>query len=422
MTYYYSVKTNKAKKGRRPTQYRKRFKSYWNQLPKAAMLAAIIACGLLLYAVFLMPGSHPHHPKVTRLPKRPLASVSRPSAAVAKTNLYYGLALGDTLLGLNSSKLNNELSSIAATGATWIRIDVSWADIQPQNANQYDWSALDRIVAAANQHGLKILATLAYTPPWARPTDCSSSQQCAPASTSQFAKFVAVVTKRYAPKDIDAWEIWNEPNLEGFWQPAPSPLDYTRLLQASYHAIKQIEPTATIVSGGLGSLDNSRASIPQVMFLSDMYADGAKPYFDVLGYHPYSFPALPSHVATWSGWSMMADLPQSIRSVMIANGDGAKQIWITEFGAPTNGPGALATTSNPNYALHADHVSNALQTNMLTDAITQYKKTPWLGAFFWYTYQDSGTSTSSNQNFFGLLNYNGTPKPAYTAFHTAITK
>ena len=27
----------------------------------------------------------------------------------------------------------------------------------------------------------------------------------------------------------------------------------------------------------------------------------------------------------------------SIRSIMVANGDSAKKIWITEFGAPTSG-------------------------------------------------------------------------------------
>jgi hypothetical protein len=29
-------------------------------------------------------------------------------------------------------------------------------------------------------------------------------------------------------------------------------------------------------------------------------------------------------------------------------------------------------------------------------------------------------STTTNENFFGLLNYDGTPKPAYAAFRSAI--
>jgi hypothetical protein len=105
---------------------------------------------------------------------------------------------------------------------------------------------------------------------------------------------------------------------------------------------------------------------------------------------------------------------------MIANGDSAKQIWITEFGAPTNGPGALATPTNYNFGANPDHVDETLQASMVTEAVTQYKATPWLGSFFWYSYKDQGTDPNTNENFFGLLLYDGSKKPAYYAFYNAI--
>jgi hypothetical protein len=39
---------------------------------------------------------------------------------------------------------------------------------------------------------------------------------------------------------------------------------------------------------------------------------------------------------------------------------------------------------------------------------------------FWYTFQDAGTSTSTSENFFGLLNYDGSTKWSYQTLQWAI--
>lgn len=354
-------------------------------------------------------------------PHKQIASnvlIAPPKAS--KNMKQFGMSLGDTLVSLDTSALNNELNTISRLGVKWIRIDMSWADVQPLNSSQYDWTQLDRVVSAAKAHNLKILGVIAYTPPWASPKSCNGNPKCAPANPIQFAAFAAKIASRYTTQGADTWEIWNEPNLEAFWQPAPSPLAYTHLLQASYAAIKQAEPQSEIISGGLGDLDNNSSSFTQQAFLKGMYADGAKPYFNALGFHPYSFPALPDYVALWSGWSMMNDIPDSIRSIMAANGDSKKQIWITEYGAATNGPGALASEANFNFSKSPDHVSEDLQAEMLTESAQKYLSYPWLGGYFWYSYQDLGTNSSSNENFFGLLRYNGSPKPAYFAYRKVI--
>ena len=338
---------------------------------------------------------------------------------VKPTGKPLGVALGDTATFMNSQALQQEFSNISKIGATWIRVDFSWADVQPNGPGQYDWSGLDRVVAMANRYHLKVLGTVAYTPSWAALPVCNTSQDCVPANDSQFAAYAAAVASRYAPQGVHTWEIWNEPNLEGFWQPTPSPRAYTQLLAVTYTAIKRVDKQALVMSGGLGALDSSPLSINQVAFLSGMYAYGARPYFNAVAFHPYSYPALPTYYADWNSWSMMDALPDSIRSVMIANGDGNKQIWVTEYGAPTGGPGALATTSNSNFAQHPDHVSDALQAQMASIAFDQYDHDAWMGGFFWYTYRDAGTNPSTNQNFYGLYNANGSAKPSLQVFENA---
>jgi hypothetical protein len=152
-----------------------------------------------------------------------------------------------------------------------------------------------------------------------------------------------------------------------------------------------------------------------------MYAAGGKAFFDAVGYHPYSYPVPASYNVSWSAWTKMGLTSPSLRSIMVANGDTAKQIWATEFGAPTGGPGPIATTTNYNLNGSPDHVNEALQAAMATDVVSVTNATPWLATTFWYSYIDEGTSASDTENFYGLLRANGTRKPAYTALQAALT-
>ena len=143
-------------------------------------------------------------------------------------------------------------------------------------------------------------------------------------------------------------------------------------------------------------------------FLTCIYKDGGKDYFDAVADHSYTFPALPSS-NNINIWQQMSKTNPSLRSIMIANGDGDKKIWITEFGAPTDGP-------DPHW-----YVSEAGQSAMVTDTMNLYKTYSWAGPIFWYSLTDGGNATTTNENFFGLIRADGTPKPAYTTLQNIIS-
>lgn len=105
---------------------------------------------------------------------------------------------------------------------------------------------------------------------------------------------------------------------------------------------------------------------------------------------------------------------------MIANGDADKKIWITEYGAPTGGPGPSATVENSETATNTWHVDEPLQAKMLQEAVKLYKSYDWVGPFFWYSYKDAGTSQDSNENFFGLVRADGSHKPAYDTYKQSM--
>lgn len=325
----------------------------------------------------------------------------------------YGLSLAGSMYSLSDTQLNNRLNDIASLGIGWIRFDMSWVIVQPDDSATFHWSETDRIISAIRAHNIKILPILLEPPFWARLSDCQGDQKCMPANPTIFATFAQKAVERYAPYGVHTWEIWNEPNIPGFWKPAPNPKDYTELLKATYTAIKTADPSAKVVTGGLSPAATSGSDISPTDFLKGLYDNGAGGYFDAVGMHPYSFPVSPSNYKLWNAWSQMSLTPTNLRGIMTANGDGGKDIWMTEFGAPTGGPGALATLSGYSEGGSPYHLDESFQAKTMEDAINTSQNYGWAGPLFIYSYKDLGTSQDTNENFFGIIRYDGTHKPAY---------
>ena len=297
--------------------------------------------------------------------------------------------LGESL-ALQKSQLADMKNNLHIT---WIRLDANWEYVQYAGPTSFDWSQYDQLVGAIRSAGMGIDFIIDGTASWA---SASGNLWAQPSSSAQFATWAADVASRYGSGGSTQYEIWNEPNLVGTWYPAPNPAAYTADLIAAYKAIKAVQPTESVISGGLApTTTDSQGDINAITFLQDMYADGAKGYFDAVGYHPYSVSALPDTFESWSGWSQMSATNPSIRSVMTANGDSAKQVWITEVGWPTN------TESNTGVSALTAQSDEVSQVEAFAAANS------WVGPIYWYTYQDDSTGP------WGLITASGAHKPAY---------
>jgi hypothetical protein len=292
------------------------------------------------------------------------------------------------------------LANMKSIGLSWVRADADWSWLEPEQGT-FNWAPLDQEVQSIEAAGMNADLIIDDTPPWAR-NSAADQLWGEPASASAYATFAGEVAARYGPMGVKTYEIWNEENTQLFWYPAPNPSLYTSMLKDAYAAIKAVEPNATVLSGGLApAADDGAGDIAPIEFLQDMYADGAQGSFDALGDHAYSYPTLPDTEEPYSGWSQMDQTSPSLRSVMVANGDGNKQIWITEIGAPSAGP---------------DGVGTAAQAEEVTQAVAGAKAAPWIGAEFFYTYEDA----ADNPDYFGFLNADGSAKPAWSALATAL--
>jgi polysaccharide biosynthesis protein PslG len=374
----------------------------WYRARAAAFLAALLIVAVVFGGVLL--GGR-------------ITGTSAGAKTARTASLHAGIAYGDELTFMRQPALNAALNDAKAVGAHWVRADLSWADVQRSSPDAYDWSGFDRIVAGANARGLRVLPVLAYTPAWARPSGCDS-QSCRPASDAAFARFASAAVDRYAPRGVHTWEIWNEPNSSGFWQPAPSAGDYATLLRATVHAIRDLDDEAFIVSGGLAAVSTRNGDIAQIDFLRRLSALGGNKLVNAIGYHPYTYPLLPSLVASFhTPWDRIDRAPVSLRSVLQRYGTPDLPFWLTEYGAPTGGPGSGSSGAQNS---STTHVTETRQAQILVDAVNTAWRDENIQGLFIYEDKDAGGSRATNENFYGIRRANGAKKPAFLALRKAL--
>jgi len=296
-----------------------------------------------------------------------------------------GISADAKVLDYQAAELDRYMSAVRASGASWFRVAVDWSRIE-RTRGRLDWSASDRVLAAAQRHGLRVLGLVSYTPVWARtPAAGPSDTHGYPADPETFGDFARAAATRYFAQ-VDTWEIWNEPNIEEFFSPAPDVAIYTALLRAASTAIHAIQPHAT--------------------FVEQLYNSGANRWFDGVAIHPYVYPALPSDPgsASYNTFQRM----QLIRTSMLTGGDAAKKVWITEFGAPT---------STAPRGVSAD-----AQAASITEAVDLARRLGYVPVLFVYTLVDGGTDGRDVEDNFGLLTTDRSPKPAYLAVQRAANR
>lgn len=107
---------------------------------------------------------------------------------------------------------------LVEAGVEWIRIDLHWYVCKPTQGGAYNWVEFDAAIKAAKGHGLKVLAILGKPPYWAngRAEGSANFDAYAPtlAREPDWSDYVNQTVTRYP--EIDAWEIWNEPNHYDF--------------------------------------------------------------------------------------------------------------------------------------------------------------------------------------------------------------
>lgn len=308
-----------------------------------------------------------------------------------------GFADGADFLTLSAADMNRNMDMMVATGAHTLRILIPWAMVEPAQG-QRNWSISDTVVNFAVAHNMSILGVISTTPPWAQAPG-GSGLSGKPASPAVFGDFAKAAAQHYSGR-ISAYEIWNEPNGTLSYTQSPDPAGYTNLLKAAYPKIKSVSSTITVIGGALGSVIESGITGDPVAFVTQMYSAGAKNYFDALSIHPYQY-TTPFSRGVRVDNSPLQQL-MKIRQLMLANNDGGKKIWATEYGQPT-------AASN-----------DITQNRYIVDFVKKWQEMPYTGPIMIYRTRDISTGSPEPDATLGVFRSDYTPKPSQQSLQWLI--
>jgi hypothetical protein len=223
------------------------------------------------------------------------------------------------LFGMHFHHLGGTTPWPVAPVAEWRLWDayVAWPNLQPAK-NRWRFELLDHYVAMAAEHNVGLLLPLGLSPAWAsaRPLEKSTYAPgfaAEPRDIEDWRTYVRTVVQRYKGR-IQAYEIWNEPNLKQFWTGS---VDQMIVLTAeASRIIRSIDPNALIVSP---SATQDRG----IAWLSEFLSKGGGTLVDVIGYHLYVAPQPPEGTLA---------LVSSVKQQMLAAGIADKPLWNTEAG------------------------------------------------------------------------------------------
>jgi hypothetical protein len=323
---------------------------------------------------------------------------------------------------------NVVLSRAAEAAVSWTRYsEIMWSEVEPVRG-QRDWSKLARLendLRRITELGITPMVIVKGTPTWAQKVPGVLCGPIRADALDAFASFMREVVSRYSgpPYNVRYWELGNEPDIDpalvkpdsgfGCWGDASDPYYgggyYAEMLKRVYPVVKQVNPSAQIVIGGLLlDCDPTRPRAGQTCqpakFYEGILRNGGGNAFDVVAYHAYTYWS-PSQIdwdlehVSWNhrGGALLGKL-DFLRTVQAQYGVN-KPILMNEGGLLCH-PSVTACPSDAFYAGQANYV------------VRLYTRT-WsrglLGSV-WYYLNGPGWREG------GLLDRSQAPRPAYTTF------
>ncbi len=274
----------------------------------------------------------------------------------------------------------------------------------------YDWTKIDQLYDDLLSKGIKPFIELGFTP-----KAMTTSEQTIfywKGNTSHpklepwrdlVDAFVRHLRERYGAAEVRHWyfEVWNEPNLEGFWERADQQA-YFKLYEVTARTIKAIDPTLQV--GGPATA--GAAWVPE--FLQYAHKNGVP--VDFVATHSYGvdggFLDEKGEADTKlspSPDAIVGDV-RRVRQQIGASPFPSLPLYFTEW----------STSYTPRDAVHDSYVSAPYILSKLkaTQGLVQ-------GMSYWtYTdlFEEPGPPPTPFHGGFGLINREGIRKPAFFAY------
>lgn len=343
-----------------------------------------------------------------------LLGAASPNSDARPPNGFYGVMWDRSAVDAPAALQRDQFRLMRRSGVESIRTTFSWEQAQPEAWKPPSFDATDRVVELAARYGIAVLPVVMYTPFWARavPEGAGSSR---PAHVTDYVRYLEQLVHRYGPhgsfwarhpglrpQPIREWQVWNEPNLWAYWAVEPRhrwAFEYVRLLNASYDAIKRLDPGATVVLGALAN--KSWRGVGR------LYRTRQRPRFDVAAINLYT--STPAKIIRGA---------RIVRGVLRRAGVGSMPLWLTEITWPATanllGPGPI-----PRW--YTTTKGTARRLTRAYSLAARRRRPLNLERVYWYTWA-SPYSGENPFDYSGLVRWTGrdfVPQPALNAFRSA---
>ncbi|MDE1161333.1 MAG: cellulase family glycosylhydrolase [Acidobacteriaceae bacterium] len=274
----------------------------------------------------------------------------------------------------------------------------------------YDWKGIDALYDQLLGKGIKPFVELGFTPSALKTSDQTifywkgnTSHPQRDGWNSLITAFVTHLEARYGKAEVRSWffEVWNEPNLAGFWEGADQAA-YFQLFDDTSNAIKAVDPSLRV-----GGPATAGGAWPDA-FLAHVKKSGAK--VDFLSTHTYGVDGgfldengVADTKLSTSPDAVLGDV-RNTRKQVEASAYPGLPIYFTEW----------STSYTDRDPVHDAYVSAPYILTKLKGAQGYVQ-----GMSYWtYTdlFEEPGPPPSSFHGGFGLLNREGIRKPAFFAY------
>jgi hypothetical protein len=301
------------------------------------------------------------------------------------------LGLGVNVHFNTASDTSAEIERLANLGFRFVRLDLLW-NLVEQEKGHYDFSAYASLMRALAVHHVRSLGILAYNNPLYDNTPSPPSTVVGPhtdEARQAFGRFAAASAAKFKGLGV-VWEIWNEPDLDRFWQPQPNPDDYMALAKVAVSAMRQADPNATIVAPALTGLEPKYQQAWN--FLERCFALGLLELVDAISVHPYRLGQPESAPSDYHRLRTLIThyAPQGKANMPVISSEwGYSLTWVSQ-------------------EQQAAYFVRLFLLNLLND----------LPLSIWYDWRDDGPDTQQREQNFGIITWNGQPKIVYFAAQT----
>lgn len=252
----------------------------------------------------------------------PTANPPSPTPLASPTPMFTPTPMPMPWMGVEAHNMTSSFNAdlAAQAGVQIVRLNgVVWHQVQPTDAEPlwFMLGDLDKALVNLSERGIVPLVIVRGTPDWAQKVSGSFCGPIAEDKLLDFVAFMRALVMRYSvpPYNVHFWELGNEPDVDaamflndrqmpfGCWG---DPADefygggyYAQMLKAVYPVIKEVDPSATVLFGGL-LLDCDPTNPPEgkdcspAKFFEGALRAGAADYFDVVSFHGYPPIALSS--------------------------------------------------------------------------------------------------------------------------------